>query len=145
MEEQYNLAQGCFQSLKDTNLKANHNKEAILNGASNVVSNRSKILIWKQITTESVIPLPVMCCFQSLKDTNLKANHNAVVRHAVPFGVVSNRSKILIWKQITTLPFLFLHVIRCFQSLKDTNLKANHNTQRQQISGLGLFPIAQRY
>ena len=42
---------GCFQWIKDTNLKANHNAYAKLK---------------KKIKS----------CFQWIKDTNLKANHN---------------------------------------------------------------------
>ena len=43
-----------------------------------------------------------MSCFQWFKDTNLKANHNAAAIAYVEESVVSNGSKILIWKQITT-------------------------------------------
>ena len=67
-----------------------------------VVSNGSKILIWKQITT--IHPaIPWWCgCFQWFKDTNLKANHNSRTAKLTGEPVVSNGSKILIWKQITT-------------------------------------------
>ena len=39
------ISESCFQWFKDTNLKANHNNNAILNRSSIVVSNGSKILI----------------------------------------------------------------------------------------------------
>ena len=117
----------CFQWFKDTNLKANHNAFVIILFWFLVVSNGSKILIWKQITT--VIP-PIntgVCCFQWFKDTNLKANHNfSKMLTSVP-PVVSNGSKILIWKQITTHRSESYRRKRCFQWFKDTNLKANHN------------------
>ena len=118
----------CFQSVKDTNLKANHNSEWLWFILRLVVFSRSKIRIWKQITTlvqktkksrelfsvgqryefesksQPLVSLLVgsFCCFQSVKDTNLKANHNGFwlfVRNRV---VVFSRSKIRIWKQITT-------------------------------------------
>ena len=68
-----------------------------------VVSNGSKILIWKQITTCSKLVYFWDSCFQWFKDTNLKANHNSIERHIHSRLVVSNGSKILIWKQITTI------------------------------------------
>ena len=40
---------------------------------------------------------------------------------------VFNGSKILIWKQITTICFEGHLIFSCFQWFKDTNLKANHN------------------
>ena len=33
----------------------------------------------------------------------------------------------------------------CFQWFKDTNLKANHNTNQEKISYNQLFPMVQRY
>ena len=61
----------CFQRLKDTNLKANHNylgyKRFLLSG-----------------------------CFQRLKDTNLKANHNHSLLNTKTSIAVFNDSKILI-------------------------------------------------
>ena len=118
----------CFQWFKDTNLKANHNIKVNASNRVRVVSNGSKILIWKQITTHiynslfnfscfqwfkdtnlkanhNSIYLIIYCtcgCFQWFKDTNLKANHNIVLFGTLNFIVVSNGSKLLIWKQITT-------------------------------------------
>ena len=93
-----------------------------------VVSNGSKILIWKQITTFESKEIIIRSCFQWFKDTNLKANHNCYCVVVLWFAVVSNGSKILIWKQITTyIPLLSL-LSSCFQWFKDTNLKANHNS-----------------
>ena len=68
-----------------------------------------------------------ICCFQWFKDTNLKANHNRVEKNPTDSNAVFNGSKILIWKQITTLQADCHFTISCFQWFKDTNLKANHN------------------
>ena len=67
------------------------------------VSNGSKILIWKQITTNDPTQMQRLCCFQWFKDTNLKANHNYGFVKDNKADAVSNGSKILIWKQITTV------------------------------------------
>ena len=117
----------CFQWFKDTNLKANHNLMFIRKYLPVVVSNGSKILIWKQITTILNSFSSNFCCFQWFKDTNLKANHNTNSMGIYPSEVVSNGSKILIWKQITTFQQLWPLSWSCFQWFKDTNLKANHN------------------
>ena len=117
----------CFQWFKDTNLKANHNEISILVMSIIVVSNGSKILIWKQITTGETVQLLEQRCFQWFKDTNLKANHNSILILWLLLMVVSNGSKILIWKQITTLKVKPWLISSCFQWFKDTNLKANHN------------------
>ena len=92
-----------------------------------VVSNGSKILIWKQITTKVITQTAGASCFQWFKDTNLKANHNGIFLGDIIVVVVSNGSKILIWKQITTNKRANSVHRRCFQWFKDTNLKANHN------------------
>ena len=117
----------CFQWFKDTNLKANHNSYEYCSEWQYIVSNGSKILIWKQITTRCWLRPCVGNCFQWFKDTNLKANHN-VDEDGSKYGViVSNGSKILIWKQITTSSWRTRYQDNCFQWFKDTNLKANHN------------------
>ena len=123
----------CFQWFKDTNLKANHNVRRNCLLLRLVVSNGSKILIWKQITTKRDGWNQYISCFQWFKDTNLKANHNYYWLFLFYLLVVSNGSKILIWKQITTLEHNDGYRIRCFQWFKDTNLKANHNAKSNQV------------
>ena len=120
----------CFQWFKDTNLKANHNRRTPAMSWVCVVSNGSKILIWKQITTIITQSFFLRSCFQWFKDTNLKANHNWACFPLLSMVVVSNGSKILIWKQITTSLTEIINFCSCFQWFKDTNLKANHNVRR---------------
>ena len=117
----------CFQWFKDTNLKANHNGIVRVSNQNIAVSNGSKILIWKQITTYPARLVISSCCFQWFKDTNLKANHNLAEFVNDYVKAVSNGSKILIWKQITTISVGSPTFNGCFQWFKDTNLKANHN------------------
>ena len=130
----------CFQWFKDTNLKANHNWRPMRITAIIVVSNGSKILIWKQITTDVNGDASWNSCFQWFKDTNLKANHNRISSLVWNCSVVSNGSKILIWKQITTFLLVPCVFFCCFQWFKDTNLKANHNTSY--ISSLLLYVVS---
>ena len=118
---------GCFQWFKDTNLKANHNLGIDIILFLLAVFNGSKILIWKQITTKVRNFAIIKSCFQWFKDTNLKANHNIPVDIVSLELAVFNGSKILIWKQITTIQHWCRLVSCCFQWFKDTNLKANHN------------------
>ena len=108
-------------------MKANHNRirEAIRWRIA--VSNGSKILKWKQITTDPYLCSLFPCCFQWFKDTKMKANHNIFTLCRYVFFAVSNGSKILKWKQITTAWTLHLLLKSCFQWFKDTKMKANHN------------------
>ena len=129
---------GCLQWFKDTNLKANHNWTSWRGRHLPVVSNGSKILIWKQITTRTSCTSPTNSCLQWFKDTNLKANHNLKLANENGTIVVSNGSKILIWKQITTGP-MYWHARRsCLQWFKDTNLKANHNALLHEVGQDGV-------
>ena len=83
-------------------MKANHNFVIIAEMKAATVSNGSKILKWKQITTEYFMYKDIEHCFQWFKDTKMKANHNYRAMGRAPSPTVSNGSKILKWKQITT-------------------------------------------
>ena len=121
------LVISCFQWFKDTKMKANHNNNWLPIKGTKAVSNGSKILKWKQITTLSRPYWSFLCCFQWFKDTKMKANHNVSRLLSIVIRAVSNGSKILKWKQITTESNLFPRKVRCFQWFKDTKMKANHN------------------
>ncbi len=168
-----------MQSIKEHNLKANHNCIVIMLGICSSVCNLSKNTIWKQITTifnrmtftitlyaiyqrtqsESKsqpkirIKTHYLVCMQSIKEHNLKANHNYIPIGTYTTPSVCNLSKNTIWKQITTclsvsswkVPLYAIyqrtqsesksqqhsgecHLPRiCMQSIKEHNLKANHN------------------
>ena len=163
--------ENCSQWFKDTNLKANHNTNLPNVLHVRIVPNGSKILIWKQITTDETGKTALSDCSQWFKDTNLKANHNVIISCIATFCIVPNGSKILIWKQITTHWCYYCSYSNCSQWFKDTNLKANHNntnlhkqsgtivpngskiliwkqitTQKQeQLIQHKLFPMVQRY
>ncbi len=116
-----------MQSIKEHNLKANHNPDAVAfvpkllyaiyqrtqsesksqpsqrcEGAKRSVCNLSKNTIWKQITTDNPIVSIFDVCMQSIKEHNLKANHNSVAADLRSLPSVCNLSKNTIWKQITT-------------------------------------------
>ena len=120
----------CLQWFKDTSLKANHNSFLASPPLLLVVSNGSKILVWKQITTNLMSLNDTSSCLQWFKDTSLKANHNWVPLPRRHTPVVSNGSKILVWKQITTASRYIPLAIGCLQWFKDTSLKANHNQKQ---------------
>ena len=119
----------CVQWFKDTKLKANHNSIPLAFRSRFVVSNGSKILNWKQITTDIPLANVKYGCVQWFKDTKLKANHNHRRMGISRSYVVSNGSKILNWKQITTLEAASSFDNGCVQWFKDTKLKANHNAR----------------
>ncbi len=192
----YFVSPFCMQSIKEHNLKANHNRSIVFAVRYYSVCNLSKNTIWKQITTlknmlcqsyylyaiyqrtqsESKSQLSMVMqniqpiCMQSIKEHNLKANHNNVDAVVFEFVSVCNLSKNTIWKQITTvfeiiklIAFLYaiyqrtqsesksqpdgarlLHVFICMQSIKEHNLKANHNIVRQVPQDIDLYAIYQR-
>ena len=92
----------CICLCKDTNFKANHNQEEVINGDYGVVYAYAKILILKQITTAYGAFRLLHSCICLCKDTNFKANHNPKVRLMHLATVVYAYAKILILKQITT-------------------------------------------
>ncbi len=143
----------CMQSIKEHNLKANHNLES---SAANrailyAIYQRTQFESKSQLTKYFNVKRSV--CMQSIKEHNLKANHNYPVLVLLIAYSVCNLSKNTIWKQITTccllllttpflyaiyqrtqfesksqLPCLSLHAVKfCMQSIKEHNLKANHN------------------
>ena len=69
------------------------------------------------------------CCIYQCKDTNFKANHNQPILCQFLQPVVFTNAKILILKLITTHSSNKLLSLRCIYQCKDTNFKANHNTQ----------------
>ncbi len=91
-----------MQSIKEHNLKANHNSVAGTKITRISVCNLSKNTIWKQITTIDIGYFQKCVCMQSIKEHNLKANHNNLGCLESLSRSVCNLSKNTIWKQITT-------------------------------------------
>ena len=67
------------------------------------------------------------------KDTNFKANHNLFQRLVEMQHDVDCTTKIRILKQITTTPLDCADCAGCRLHHKDTNFKANHNTEHHEI------------
>ena len=83
-------------------MKANHNCFSANDKFHSDVSDTSKILKWKQITTGVFGAASSLWCFRYFKDTKMKANHNNINATSEGITDVSDTSKILKWKQITT-------------------------------------------
>ena len=143
-----------MQSIKEHNLKANHNRYVDFDTIGNSVCNLSKNTIWKQITTsnwycKSRTSLYAIyqrtqsesksqqdtfrwdrnkICMQSIKEHNLKANHNCICFWVGKDYSVCNLSKNTIWKQITTLlhfQFLSLNLYAIYQRTQSES-KSQH-------------------
>ena len=139
------LLRGCFRYFKDTKMKANHNNINSTSEGITDVSDTSKILKWKQITTIWTCSSEFNRCFRYFKDTKMKANHNIRMRDSLFPADVSDTSKILKWKQITTIVPRANYSQRCFRYFKDTKMKATHNSFVKGTQHLMMFPILQRY
>ena len=117
-------------------MKANHNISIIIICSNFDVSDTSKILKWKQITTTRINAHLHFWCFRYFKDTKMKANHNRWCHYPFLRWDVSDTSKILKWKQITTIFVLRCNLFRCFRYFKDTKMKANHNCRKKTFLSL---------
>ena len=142
-----------MQSIKEHNLKANHNQTRKLLTYDPSVCNLSKNTIWKQITTINVSSVMQLNLYAIYQRTQSESKSQRVAWCGAFVSSVCNLSKNTIWKQITTegMSFAidtFLYAIYqrtqsesksqlwqhlpqtwlfCMQSIKEHNLKANHN------------------
>ena len=121
------MNEDCFQYIKGTKKKANHNYYSVICFSYQIVSNTSKVLKRKQITTSTTRWYFSFNCFQYIKGTKKKANHNHRCSLAPASRIVSNTSKVLKRKQITTYLGVPTTIVDCFQYIKGTKKKANHN------------------
>ena len=146
----------CMQSIKELNLKANHNIWFLTMVLTTLYAiyqrtqseSKSQQILYDESQRED--------CMQSIKELNLKANHNGCDLWNNINQTVCNLSKNSIWKQITTdrhlrawwsgLYAIYQRTqsesksqlqaqlspmkIYCMQSIKELNLKANHNLER---------------
>ena len=76
-----------------------------------------------------------MRCFRYHKGTDFQANHNLHVDKVLYSKVVLDTTKVLIFKQITTVSTILIRIISCFRYHKGTDFQANHNTLLVIIDG----------
>ena len=69
---------------------------------SPVVLDTTKVLIFKQITTDNTNSIALSGCFRYHKGTDFQANHNFNIVVKTKIIVVLDTTKALIFKQITT-------------------------------------------
>ena len=67
------------------------------------------------------------CCFRYHKGTDFQANHNGTKKASIYKVVVLDTTKVLIFKQITTILCLLITLQSCFRYHKGTDFQANHN------------------
>ena len=97
------LSISCFLYNKVTKLKTNHNCIVSHLTDFSAVSYITKLLNWKQITTPFIVLISLVSCFLYNKVTKLKTNHNNIWSNILHHLAVSYITKLLNWKQITTL------------------------------------------
>ena len=143
----------CCWYHKGTNFQANHNFAYHWQALWGVVADTTKVRIFKQITTESLLQyLLTRCCWYH-KGTNFQANHNDFGLQTASNLVVADTTKVRIFKQITTVSLAsfaslllllipqryefssksqlsdmrVLILLCCCWYHKGTNFQANHN------------------
>ena len=92
----------CFRYHKGTDFQANHNPLHDRGGRQEVVLDTTKVLIFKQITTNVGLIDLIPSCFRYHKGTDFQANHNYYFMFHLSRYVVLDTTKVLIFKQITT-------------------------------------------
>ena len=118
----------CYWYVKDTILKAIHNNKKQNKYFHFVVTDMSKIQFWKQFTTLYHPSELHPRCYWYVKDTILKAIHNHMALRVLKLKVVTDMSKIQFWKQFTTYAIFICFNFCCYWYVKDTILKAIHNS-----------------
>ncbi len=116
-----------MQSIKEHNLKANHNAEPTSMPVPQSVCNLSKNTIWKQITTGLRPGLLFLFCMQSIKEHNLKANHNNWRPERIDYNLYAIYQRTQSESKSQLQPVNKWLKLICMQSIKEHNLKANHN------------------
>ena len=139
----YTWRRGCIWHFKDTNSKANHNTplNSVLPVTVYLTFQRYKFKSKSQRLRQS--RQECHWCIWHFKDTNSKANHNAIQK-VINIGLVyltfqrykfKSKSQLLCSKVKTRL--------RCIWHFKDTNSKANHNNNTWMNGGCrGVFDIS---
>ena len=124
----------CFRYHKGTDFQANHNCRKVPLSWRSVVLDTTKVLIFKQITTRPKGGSTSKRCFRYHKGTDFQANHNKNKKVDKSSNVVLDTTKVLIFKQITTIRRWFSRIKRCFRYHKGTDFQANHNLTKLLIS-----------
>ena len=99
----------CYCYHKGTYFQANHNRSFDTEVGTGVVIATTKVRIFKQITTTSLISQPICCCCCYHKGTYFQANHNRQLENEVHHHVVVATTKVRIFKQITTIVINYVH------------------------------------
>ena len=86
----------CFRYVKDTNLKANHNQSFFKETGTQLFPIRQRYKFESKSQLDWVSCQLVHYCFRYVKDTNLKANHNAPSDSRLQRVIVFDTSKIQI-------------------------------------------------
>ena len=97
----------CFRYHKGTDFQANHNTLSCISNLHRVVLDTTKVLIFKQITTRRHYWSKDNCCFRYHKGTDFQANHNKCCIYFFSVAVVLDTTKVLIFKQITTVCYSY--------------------------------------
>ena len=84
-------------------MKADHNSNGYIANSKKTVSNGSKILKWKQTTTSILILPGILLLFPMVQRYLNESRPQLTIINSLSVFTVSNGSKILKWKQTTTL------------------------------------------
>ena len=123
----------CIWCVKDTNLKANHNPVPSIGWNTLVYLMCQRYKFKSKSQQINAKKMELNGCIWCVKDTNLKANHNALFQrfHRQMVYLMCQRYKFKSKSQHSTRVIYLDN--GCIWCVKDTNLKANHNEKQVEM------------
>ena len=98
-----NPAGHCCWYYKGSSFQANHNYAVWLGRAAWTVVDTTKVVVFKQITTSGVVDILAWDCCWYYKGSSFQANHNVWTHHKIQTFTVVDTTKVVVFKQITTI------------------------------------------
>ena len=118
----------CYWYHKGKTFQANHNLKKRFCCSSSVVIDTTKVRLFKQITTITIIENQLISCYWYHKGKTFQANHNQILYLLWVWKVVIDTTKVRLFKQITTGLGYSLDFLSCYWYHKGKTFQANHNS-----------------
>ena len=123
----------CICRVKDTILKAIHNRRSIVLWGSYAVFAASKIQFWKQFTTINLEQKSTLKLYLPRQRYNFESNSQLLIKILVKRKAVFAASKIQFWKQFTTHVYGSLKNISLYLPRQRYNFESNSQQWRNRL------------
>ena len=117
----------CFRPIKDTILRANHNKLSQQEKEKKVFQTYQRYNFESKSQPPVATSNPLSRCFRPIKDTILRANHNCPSFPSNSKTVFQTYQRYNFESKSQHSFWCVVRLKWCFRPIKDTILRANHN------------------